>query len=148
MLPNVCYEDAFGEEIAAQLRGSPRPATMLLNSSNLAWYGESVAIPQHLQISRMRSLETGRPMLRATNSGATAVIDAHGNVTASLPFYSSGVLSARVQGMEGMTPYIRFGNYLFLGLGALALAAAWISGRKYRSNTAAAQLQPQSSPQS
>jgi len=136
VLPNVCYEDAFGEEIAAQLRDAPRPATILLNASNLAWYGESVAIPQHLQISRMRALETGRPMLRATNSGATAVIDARGNVTASLPFYGRGVLAARVQGMQGTTPYIRFGNMLFLALGALALAAAWRLGRKYRTSTA------------
>ncbi|GGE60108.1 apolipoprotein N-acyltransferase [Massilia psychrophila] len=135
VLPNVCYEDAFGEEIASQLRGSPRPATILLNASNLAWYGESVAIPQHLQISRMRSLETGRPMLRATNTGATAVIDAHGNVTAVLPFYGRGVLSASVQGMQGMTPYIRFGNLLFLALAALALATAWYSGKKYRTST-------------
>jgi apolipoprotein N-acyltransferase len=81
----------------------------------------------------MRSLETGRPMLRSTNSGATAVIDAHGNVDGVLPPYTRGVLSARVQGMEGMTPYIRFGNLLFLGLGALALGAAWLSGRKKRS---------------
>lgn len=132
VLPNVCYEDAFGEEIADQLRGAPAPATILLNASNLAWYGESVAIPQHLQISRMRSLETGRPMLRATNSGATAVIDAHGKVLAVLPPYQRGVLSARVQGMEGSTPYIRFGNLLFLALAALSLAAAWISGRNYR----------------
>jgi apolipoprotein N-acyltransferase len=69
VLPNVCYEDVFGEEIALQLRSSARPATMLLNVSNLAWFGESVAIPQHLQISQMRSIETGRPMLRATNTG-------------------------------------------------------------------------------
>ena len=136
VLPNVCYEDAFGEEIAAQLRGAPRPATILFNASNLAWYGESVAIPQHLQISRMRALETGRPMLRATNSGATAVIDARGNVIASLPFYGRGALAARVQGMEGMTPYIRLGNMLFLAMGALALAAAWVFGRKYRTSTA------------
>ena len=132
VLPNICYEDAFGEEIADQLRNAPQPATILLNSSNLAWYGESVAIPQHLQISRMRSMETGRPMLRATNSGATAVIDPHGKVLAVLPPYQRGVLSARVQGMEGYTPYIRFGNYLFLALGALALAAAWFSGRSFR----------------
>jgi apolipoprotein N-acyltransferase len=137
VLPNVCYEDLFGEEIAAQLR-VPQPATILLNESNLAWYGESVAIPQHLQISRMRSLETGRPMLRATNSGATAVIDPHGKVLAVLPPYKRGVLSARVQGMEGMTPYIRFGNALFLALSALALGAAWISGRNFRKSSAEA----------
>lgn len=138
VLPNVCYEDAFGEEIADQLRSSQAPATILLNVSNLAWYGESVAIPQHLQISRMRSLETGRPMLRSTNNGATAVIDARGQVTAALPPFTRGVLAATVQGMEGMTPYIRFGNLGFLLLGALSLTAAWISGRKFRKSTAKA----------
>ena len=132
VLPNVCYEDAFGEEIALQLRSSPTPATMLLNVSNLAWYGKSVAIPQHLQISQMRSLETGRPMLRSTNNGATAVIDAKGRVTASLPTHSRGTLAATVQGMQGSTPYIRFGNALFLLGCALALGAAWLMGRKYR----------------
>ncbi|MFZ3288886.1 MAG: apolipoprotein N-acyltransferase [Telluria sp.] len=132
VLPNVCYEDAFGEEIALQLRTAARPATVLLNVSNLAWYGESVAIPQHLQISQMRSLETGRPMLRSTNNGATAVIDGRGVVNAQLAPYTRGTLAASVQGMAGMTPYIRFGNYLFLALGALGLGAAWISGRIYR----------------
>ncbi|MBZ2207707.1 apolipoprotein N-acyltransferase [Massilia sp. R798] len=132
VLPNVCYEDAFGEEIALQLRSSPTPATMLLNVSNLAWYGKSVAIPQHLQISQMRSLETGRPMLRSTNNGATAVIDAKGRVSASLPTHSRGTLSATVQGMQGATPYIRFGNALFLAWCALAAGAAWLMGRKYR----------------
>ncbi|WP_426174417.1 apolipoprotein N-acyltransferase [Massilia sp. TWR1-2-2] len=136
VLPNVCYEDAFGEEIADQLRAAAAPATVLLNVSNLAWYGESVAIPQHLQISRMRSLETGRPMLRSTSNGATAVIDGRGNITAELPPFTRGVLTAKVQGMEGMTPYIRFGNLGFLLLGALGLAAAWLSGRKFRNNAA------------
>ncbi len=130
VLPNICYEDVFGEEIAAQLR-TDRPATLLLNVSNLAWFGESVAIPQHLQISQMRSLETGRPMLRATNSGATAVIDGKGRIVEQLPFYGQGVLSARVQGMAGMTPFIRVGSFGFLILGALALFAAWLSGRQY-----------------
>jgi apolipoprotein N-acyltransferase len=128
VLPNICYEDVFGEEIAYQLRNAPRPATMLLNVSNLSWYGQSTAIPQHLQISRMRTLETGRPMLRATNDGATAVIDHRGNIAQVLPFYKDGVLTATLRGTTGMTPYIRFGNYLFLALGALALAAAWLSG--------------------
>jgi apolipoprotein N-acyltransferase len=132
VLPNICYEDVFGEEIAAQLRGTPRPATVLLNMSNLAWFGESVAIPQHLQISRMRALETGRPMLRATNTGATAVIDGHGEVLSQLPFYEQGTLAARVQGMAGSTPYIRVGNLGFLGLGVVLLAGAWFAGRRRR----------------
>ncbi|MEO7497103.1 MAG: apolipoprotein N-acyltransferase [Massilia sp.] len=136
VLPNICYEDAFGEEIAAQLRGAPRPASVLLNVSNLAWYGESVAIAQHLQISQMRTLETGRPMLRATNTGATAVIDARGNVVSRLSPYVRGTLAAQVQGMAGLTPYIRFGNAGFLLLGALALAAAWLAGRNYRKTAA------------
>jgi apolipoprotein N-acyltransferase len=132
VLPNICYEDAFGEEIAGQLRDAPRPATLLLNVSNLAWYGESVAIPQHLQISQMRALETGRPMLRSTNNGATAVIDRRGKVVHLLPFYERGVLTATVRGTEGFTPYIRFGNYAFLVLGGLMLLGAWFAGHRYR----------------
>jgi apolipoprotein N-acyltransferase len=129
VLPNVCYEDVFGEEIAQQLRDAPRPATLLLNVSNLAWYGESVAIPQHLQISRMRSLETGRPMLRATNNGATAIIDGRGQVQQVIPYYRQDTLVGKVQGMAGSTPYIRFGNLAFLALGALMLLGAWMSGK-------------------
>lgn len=136
VLPNICYEDAFGEEIAAQLRNAPRPATLLLNVSNLAWYGESVAIPQHLQISQMRAIETGRPMLRSTNNGATAVIDGRGKVLHLLPFHERGVLAATVRGTEGMTPYIRFGNAAFLLLGGLMLAGAWLAGRRYQNNGA------------
>ncbi len=131
VLPNICYEDLFGEEIAMQLRESSMPASMLLNVSNLAWFGDSLAIDQHLQISRMRALETGRPMLRATNTGATAITDAKGKVTHALPSYTRGILVANVQGMQGMTPYIRFGNIPFLLLAGLLLGAAWFFG-KYR----------------
>jgi apolipoprotein N-acyltransferase len=122
----------FGEEIARNLREEARPATLLLNVSNLAWYGESVAIPQHLQISRLRAMEMGRPMLRATNNGATAVIDGRGNVLQQIPFYRQGVLAASVQGMAGTTPYIALGNLGFLGLGALMLAGAWFAGWRRR----------------
>ena len=126
VLPNICYEDLFGEQIAAQLR-TDAPATILLNISNIAWFGDSIALPQHLQISRMRSLETGRPMLRATNTGTTAVIDAHGVVTAQLAPYTRATLSAQVQGFQGMTPYNRYGNALFLIIAALILAAVVFS---------------------
>lgn len=134
LLPNICYEDLFGEEIAGQMRASHAAgtpvATMLLNVSNIAWFGDTIALPQHLQISQMRALETGRPMLRATNTGTTAVIDPHGRVTAQLPHYQRGTLSATVQGMQGMTPYIRAGNIAVLLLAALALATGWLHSRK------------------
>ncbi|MES2298925.1 MAG: apolipoprotein N-acyltransferase [Pseudomonadota bacterium] len=136
VLPNICYEDVFGEEIAMQLRSQPQPATILLNESNLAWYGESIAIPQHLQMSQMRAIETGRPMLRSTNNGATAIIDGQGKVLQQLAPYTRGTLAANVQGMGGSTPYIQFGNTLFLLLAALLLAAAWLRGMIYRKNAA------------
>jgi apolipoprotein N-acyltransferase len=132
VLPNICYEDLFGEEIAAQLyaaveRNTPVPS-LLLNVSNIAWFGNTIALPQHLQISQMRSLETGRPMLRATNTGMTAVIDARGEISAQLPTYTQGSLAAKVQGTQGTTPYIRLGNVLPVGLALiLLLALLWKS---------------------
>ena len=130
VLPNICYEDLFGEEIAAQLRESAHPATILLNVSNIAWFGDSIALPQHLQISRMRALETGRPMLRATNTGSTAVIDARGKVVAELAPYTRGTLAASVQGHEGMTPFILFGNRFIVILCLLLLACGIFLRRK------------------
>jgi apolipoprotein N-acyltransferase len=132
VLPNICYEDLFGEEIAAQLRDAPQPATMLLNVSNLAWFGESLAVDQHLQISRMRALETGRPMLRATNTGATAFIGPKGQLYHSMPANTRGSLEYLPQGMQGLTPYIRFGNIPFLLLAGLLLGVAWFFGKKRR----------------
>jgi apolipoprotein N-acyltransferase len=119
---NICYEDLFGEEIAKGLR-RPEPATILVNLTNLGWFGDSLALPQHLQISRMRALETGRPVLRATNTGATAVIGPTGRVEATLPTFTRGALEATVQGRSGTTPYIRFGNSAALALIALCAAA-------------------------
>jgi len=103
--PNICYEDLFGEEIAARFAQPAQAPTILVNVSNLAWFGESVAIHQHLQIARMRSLEFQVPSLRATNTGATVVIDAQGRVTAALPPNTRGVLQATVQGRSGVTPF-------------------------------------------
>jgi apolipoprotein N-acyltransferase len=134
VLPNICYEDLFGEEIADQLAASHfsgRPtASILLNVSNIAWFGDSIALPQHLQISQMRALETGRPMLRATNTGATAVINPKGEVVAQLKPFERGVLTASVQGYQGVTPYILYGNALIIALAFTMLAAAWLVARK------------------
>lgn len=107
--PNICYEDLFGEELAARFVAGQTPApTILANVSNLAWFGEQVAIHQHLRIARLRSLEFQRPTIRATNTGATVVIDHQGRVTDSLPTNTRGVLVASVQGMTGLTPYARW----------------------------------------
>lgn len=134
VLPNICYEDLFGEEIARQLSvqavAEGGAATILLNVSNLAWYGDSIAIPQHLQISQMRVLETGRPMLRATNTGATAVINAHGDIVAQLQPLTNGTLSAQVQGMSGMTPYIIWGNAGVIVLAGCAILLAYGLSRR------------------
>ncbi len=136
VLPNVCYEDLFGEEIAAQLaaaadRGAP-VASVLLNVSNIAWFGDTIALPQHLQISQMRSLETGRPMLRATNTGMTAVVNAQGQVAAQLAPFTRGTLAAEVQGTQGLTPYVRIGNSLPAGLAVLVLLACLAGSRRRR----------------
>ena len=109
---NICYEDAFGEEIIRQLP----EASVLVNVSNLAWFGDSFAPWQHAQMSQMRALETGRMMLRATNTGVTAIIDARGRVLASLPLFTTGSLSGEIQGYAGSTPYVRWGNAPVLAL--------------------------------
>ncbi len=114
---NICYEDVFGEEI---IRTLPQ-ASILANLSNTAWFGRSLAQPQHLQIARLRAVETGRPMLRATNTGMTAVIAADGSLLAVLPPFTQGVLKTEVRGYQGMTPYARIGNMGFLLLAGLCL---------------------------
>jgi apolipoprotein N-acyltransferase len=121
---NICYEDAFGEEIIRQLP----EASVLVNVSNLAWFGDSLAPWQHAQMSQMRALETGRMMLRATNTGVTAIIDARGHLLAHLPLFTAGSLKGQIQGYAGSTPYVRWGNmpvlavWGVLGIGLLAAA--------------------------
>jgi apolipoprotein N-acyltransferase len=105
--PNICYEDIFGEEIIADLPA----ATLLVNLSNTAWFGDSLAQPQHLQIARMRAMETGRVMLRATNTGMTAMVSPDGSVAAVLPPFTTGALRVEAQGYAGATPYVRTGNW-------------------------------------
>lgn len=118
----ICYEDVFGAE---QLHSFPE-ATLLVNVSNDAWFGDSLAPHQHLQIARMRAAEVRRWQLRATNTGLTAVIDPFGSVTAELPQFEPGVLGASVPGMTGSTPYILLGNWavVLLAGGVVGVAAA------------------------
>ncbi|HJX58286.1 MAG TPA: apolipoprotein N-acyltransferase [Thiobacillus sp.] len=126
---NVCYEDAFGEEIIRQLP----EASVLVNVSNLAWFGDSFAPWQHAQMSQMRALETGRMMLRATNTGVTAIIDARGHVLASLPPFTTGSLSGKIQGYAGSTPYVRWGNAPVLALwGVLGMGLLLVSRTGFR----------------
>ena len=123
---NICYEDAFGEEIIRQL---PQ-ATLLVNVSNVAWFGRSIAPQQHLQIAQMRALETGRYMLRATNTGMTAVINPSGHVEAVAPEFTQAVLTHTVAGMRGATPYVRWGNLAALALCLIAIGGAFFTLRR------------------
>src|SRR5258706_2605787 len=123
---DICYEDAFGEEIIRQL---PQ-ATLLVNVSNDAWFGDYVAPWQHTQIAQTRALETGRWMLRATNTGITSIIDDRGVVVAHKPPQQAASLSGITQGRSGATPYVRFGNAPVIALCLLIFAgAAWARRR-------------------
>ncbi len=115
---NICYEDVFGEEIIRQLP----EATVLANFTNDAWWGKSVASEQHLQIAQMRAIETGRPMLRATNTGVTAIIDPKGRVVASAAEFTTTTVTGKINGYHGATPYVRLGNWAFLTAAALMIA--------------------------
>ena len=123
---NICYEDVFGEEI---IRALPQ-ATLLANFTDDAWYGHSYAAAQHNQMSQMRALETGRMMLRATNTGITSIIGADGRVLQQLPQHKEAVLLGKAQGYEGATPYVRWGNAAAWLLIILMLAGAWLLGKR------------------
>ncbi|WP_396436222.1 apolipoprotein N-acyltransferase [Limnohabitans sp.] len=108
LAPNVCYEDLFGEELALRFQDPASAPTALVNVSNIAWFGNTLAVDQHLNISRLRAMELGRPMLRATNTGATAIIDHQGRVTHQLPRFTRGSLIGSYEGRNGLTFYTRW----------------------------------------
>ena len=135
LAPNICYEDLFGEELAARFGPGEQPPTALVNVSNIAWFGDTVAVDQHLNISRLRALELGRPMLRATNTGATAIIDHRGQVQGLLPRFTRGSLVGSFEGREGLTPYARwaaaFGLWPLWGLALVVVGwALWCARRR------------------
>ncbi len=123
---NICYEDAFGYELI----DGARSAHILVNVTNDAWYGHSIAAWQHNQISAMRALELGRPMLRATNTGITSAIGHDGRVFAFLPWFTSGVLEVTVQGRTGATPYQQVGDWLVFGLALVLAGVSFWQARK------------------
>lgn len=114
---SICYEDSFGEELIRQLP----EATLLMNGSNNAWYGNSLAPHQHLQIAQMRAIETGRMLMRVTTNGITAFVDHKGRIVAQAPQFEETVLTHIVQPRTGATPYVRWGNWPVISLSFLIL---------------------------
>jgi len=121
----ICYEDLFGRELIDSLPA----AQVLLNVSNDAWYGRSLAADQHLQASQARAAETERWMVRATNTGVTAAIDPRGTVVSQLPQFERGRLVASIEPRKGMTPYAHWGDWMALGLAAALAGLALLRGR-------------------
>ena len=124
---SICYEDAYGNEI---MRALPQ-AAFLVNVSNDGWFGDSIALPQHLEIARMGALEGGRYLLRATNTGITAIVDAGGHVLSTAPVGEESVLSGDIEPRAGATPASFWGEVPAAGLSFLMLAGfAWQKRRK------------------
>jgi apolipoprotein N-acyltransferase len=139
LAPNICYEDLFGEELGANFKDTATAPSILINVSNIAWFGNTVAIDQHLNIARMRTLEFARPMLRATNTGATVVIDAQGRVTHALGRHTRGALIADVQGADGLTLYARW-------VSRFGLTPWWLLGIVFVGLAAVARMRRQAQP--
>lgn len=117
---SICYEDVFSEEVRQALP----EAAFLINVSNDAWFGDSLAPHQHLQFARLRALEAGRWLVRATNTGISAIIDPYGRVRAALPLFERAALSGEIEARVGATPFVRLGSSVPLAIAALMLIAA------------------------
>lgn len=126
----ICYEDVFGGELAARLRNSKNPPNLLINMTNLAWFGDSQAPEQQLRLSQLRSLETGLPALRATNTGVTAILGPDGKILAELPKFTQDILNSKVQAYTGQTPYVIWGNVPILTLSCFLLILGFFRQRR------------------
>lgn len=127
----ICYEDVFGGELANRIRKNSEPANFLINLTNLAWFGPSQAPTQQLRLSQLRSLETGLPALRATNTGITSVLGPDGKVLQSLPEFTQANLRTEVQAYSGKTPFVTWGNLPILGISCLLLIWGFIRYRRF-----------------
>ncbi|MEN9863337.1 MAG: hypothetical protein RLZZ601_1101 [Pseudomonadota bacterium] len=126
----ICYEDVFGGELASRIHHSTKPVNLLINMTNLAWFGDSQAPAQQLRLSQLRSLETGLPALRATNTGITAALGPDGKVLSQLGEFTQGVLSVKIQAYSGTTPYVIWGNAPILSLACLLLILGLIRQKR------------------
>lgn len=151
--PNICYEDLFGEELAQRFANPAQAPTVMVNLSNLGWFGNTVALDQHLHISRLRALELERPMVRATNTGATVVVNHLGQVTHAHPRALAGELAAMAVGRDGLTPYARWAGqsglwWAWVCAGAGSLAGVWLHRlqARQRSHRAGDQRPPGAQP--
>jgi len=127
---NICYESAFGDEI----RGPAKEATILANFSNDAWFGLSIQLDQHLQLGQTRALETGRPLLQVTNTGITAIVGADGSLLQEAPSNQTVRLEGTIEGYQGMTPFLLWGNKMILSICSLCLVTAGIFSLKVFNN--------------
>lgn len=131
---SICYENLFSEELAAQFTNASLAPTMLVNISNLGWFGEHLAMDQHLHIARTRALEFDRPFLLATNTGRTSVVDHRGRVAQALPNHVAQALSATVEGRTGITPYVwwvsRWGQWPLAIVALMVVVLGWVFGRQ------------------
>jgi apolipoprotein N-acyltransferase len=126
---SICYEDSFGSETNRHLEN----VAYLVNLTNDAWFGRSFEPYQHLQMARVRALETGRYMLRATNTGATAIIAPNGKVIAQAPLFTTTALTGTIFPMTGLTPYAQLGDTVIIGiLATILLILLIISGLTHR----------------
>jgi len=126
---SICYEDVFGEEIIADLPA----ADFLINVTNDGWFSGSLQPYQHMQIARLRALETGRYLLRATNTGVSGIIDHKGKIISTVPAYEQGVVNGEIKILKGTTPYVKYGNFLVVGFASVLLLLFYLFVRRNRS---------------
>jgi apolipoprotein N-acyltransferase len=127
----ICYEDVFGDELASRIQRNGEPIHLLINMTNLAWFGQSQAPHQQLRLSQLRSLETGLPALRATNTGITSSLGPDGKLVQTLPEFTQATLATQIQPYSGQTPYVRWGNLPILSLSAALLIWGFIRHRRF-----------------
>ena len=126
---SICYEDVFGEEMIADLPA----ADFLINVTNDGWFSNSLQPYQHMQIARLRALETGRYLLRATNTGVSGIVDDKGKIISTMAPYKKGVVSGEIKILKGTTPYVKYGNSLVIAFVSLLLLMIYLVARRNKS---------------